>query len=108
MRYNVHSPCAFHNRIAKSLGVLVGAALVATLGLPSAAQAQTPAAPTVTGMGDGTAHSSDGCPPLLQRGGRRLVAWEQNGWMLEYTEPGVPWDDATDEVDGHGDCCNVQ
>ena len=36
MRYNVHSPCAFHNRIAKSLGVLVGAALVATLGLPSA------------------------------------------------------------------------
>ena len=49
MRYNVHSPCAFHSRIAKTLGVLVGAALVATLGLPSAAQAQTPAAPTVTG-----------------------------------------------------------
>ena len=48
MRYNVHSPCAFRNRIAKSIGVLVGAALIATLGLPSAAQAQTPAAPTVT------------------------------------------------------------
>ena len=32
MRYNVHSPCAFHNRIAKSLGVLVAAALVATWG----------------------------------------------------------------------------
>ena len=47
MRYNVHSPCAFHSRIAKTLGVLVGAALVATLGLPSAAQAQTPAAPDV-------------------------------------------------------------
>ena len=41
MRYNVHSPCTFHDRIAKTLGVLVGAALIATLGLPSAAQAQT-------------------------------------------------------------------
>ena len=59
MRYNVHSPCAFRNRIAKTLGVLVGAALVATLGLPSAVQAQTPAAPTVTGTGDGTV-GSDG------------------------------------------------
>ena len=42
MRYNVHSPCAFHSRIAKSIGVFVVAALVATLGLPSAVQAQTP------------------------------------------------------------------
>ena len=41
MRYNVHSPRAFRNRIARYLGVLVAAALVATLGLPSAAQAQT-------------------------------------------------------------------
>ena len=47
MRYNVHPPRAFRNRIAKTLGVLVAAALIATLGLPSAAQAQTPAAPTV-------------------------------------------------------------
>ena len=45
MRYNVHPPHAFRNRIAKSIGVLVAAALVAVLGLPSAAQAQTPAAP---------------------------------------------------------------
>ena len=59
MRYNVHSPCTFHHRITKYLGVLVGAALVATLGLPSAAQAQTPAAPTVIGTGDGTV-GSDG------------------------------------------------
>ena len=36
MRYTVHHPRAFRNRIAKSLGVLVAAALVATLGLPSA------------------------------------------------------------------------
>ena len=53
MRYTVLTPRTFHNRITKYLGVLVGAALVATLGLPSAAQAQTPPAPTVTGMGDG-------------------------------------------------------
>ena len=49
MRYTVLTFRTFHNRITKDLGVLVGAALVATLGLPSAAQAQTPAAPTVTG-----------------------------------------------------------
>ena len=53
MRYNVHQPRAFRNRSARYLGVLVGAALVATLGLPSAVQAQTPPAPTVTGIGDG-------------------------------------------------------
>ena len=41
MRYSVHPSRAFHNRITKDLGVLVGAALVAVLGLPSAAQAQT-------------------------------------------------------------------
>ena len=39
MRYNSHSR-AFRNRIARHLGVLVAAALIATLGLPSAAQAQ--------------------------------------------------------------------
>ena len=65
MRYNVHSPCAFHSRIAKSLGVLVGAALVATLGLPSAAQAQTPAAPTVTGAWSRRWPSAGGIPPPL-------------------------------------------
>ena len=38
MRYNVHQ---FRNRIAKSIGVLVAATLVAVLGLPvTAAQAQ--------------------------------------------------------------------
>ena len=45
MRYNVHPPRAFRNRIAKSIGVLVAAALIATLGLPSAAQAQIKPAP---------------------------------------------------------------
>ena len=41
MRYNVHPSRALRNRIAKSIGVLVAAALIATLGLPSVAQAQT-------------------------------------------------------------------
>ena len=58
MRYTSSHPRAFRNRIARYLWVLVGAALVATLGLPSAAQAQTPAAPTVTGTGDGTVGSN--------------------------------------------------
>ena len=42
MRYTVLTFRTFHNRITKDLGVLVGAALIATLGLPSAAQAQVP------------------------------------------------------------------
>ena len=41
MRYTSSHPHAFRNRIAKSIGVLVAAALIATLGLPSAAQAQS-------------------------------------------------------------------
>ena len=47
MRYSVHPSRAFRNRIAKSIGVLVAAALIATLGLPSVAQAQSPAPPMV-------------------------------------------------------------
>ena len=69
MRYTVHTHRTFHHRITKDLGVLVAAALVATLGLPSAVQAQTPAAPTVTGTGDGTSRRQR--PPLPQRGWRR-------------------------------------
>ena len=48
MRYISSHPHAFRNRIAKSIGVLVAAALVATLWLPSAAQAQTIGAKGVT------------------------------------------------------------
>ena len=40
MRYTVLTSRTFHHRITRYLGVLVGAALIATLGLPSAAQAQ--------------------------------------------------------------------
>ena len=93
MRYNVHPP---RNRITRFLGVLVGAALVATLGLPSAVQAQTPAAPTVTGTGDGTV-GSDGT--ITAMWGQALdSASGQDQWLVEYTEPGVAWDDATELV----------
>ena len=95
MRYNVHSPCAFHSRIAKTIGVLVGAALVATLGLPSAAQAQTPAAPTVTGTGDGTV-GSNGTLTAMWGAPLGSAASDQDQWLLAYTEPGVAWDDATE------------
>ena len=40
MRYSVLTSRTFHNRITRYLGVLVAAALVAALGLPSVAQAQ--------------------------------------------------------------------
>ena len=82
MRYNVHQPRAFRNRIARYLGVLVAAALIATLGLPSAAQAQTPAAPVVTGP-------AAPAPWLLQRGGAAHFDSGQDQWLVEYTEPGV-------------------
>ena len=94
MHYSSHPPRAFRNRIAKTLGVLVGAALIATLGLPSAAQAQTPAAPMVTGTGDGTV-GSDGT--LTATWGNQLgQGTDQDQWLLAYTEPGVAWDDATE------------
>ena len=41
MRYTVLTSRTFHNRITKIHGVLVAAALVAVLGLPGAAQAQS-------------------------------------------------------------------
>ena len=94
MHYSSHPPRAFHSRIAKTLGVLVGAALVATLGLPRAAQAQTPAAPTVTGTGDGTA-GGDPATITATWGSPLVQDSEQDGWKVEYTEPGVAWDDAT-------------
>ena len=89
MRDNVHQS---RNKISR---VLVGAALVATLGLPSAAQAQAPAAPTVTGTGDGTTTGPGGA--VIAKWGGALPTG-QTGWLLEHTEPGVAWDDATKTV----------
>ena len=92
MRYTVHIHRTFHHRITKYLGVLVGAALVSTLGLPSAVQAQTPAAPTViaeTGT-DGSVLAVSWGQPLSDSGED-----PQTHWLLEYTEPGVAWAKAT-------------
>ena len=91
MRYSSHPPRAFRNRIARYLGVLVGAALIATLGLPSAVQAQTPAAPTVIGAGDGTTGADDATINATWGAGGLT---DQTGWKVEYTEPGEPWADA--------------
>ena len=92
MRYTVLTSRTFHNRITKYLGVLVAAALVATLGLPSAAQAQTPAPPTVEGTGDGTVAATAATITASWVGAAGID--EQNGWLVEYTEPGEPWADA--------------
>ena len=94
MHYSSHPPCAFHNRIARYLGVLVAAALVAALGLPSAAQAQTPGAPMVEGAASGTDDAT-----LTVSWGGALPAEVQTAWLLEYTEPGVAWAKATKVID---------
>ena len=99
MHYSSHPPRAFCNRIARNLGVLVAAALVAALGLPSAAQAQKPAAPTVTGTGDGTS----GTPGAIHAmWGNELPDEGQTGWKVEYTAPGIPWDEARELLVGGG------
>ena len=61
MRYTVLTSRTFHNRITRYLGVLVAAALIATLGLPSAVQAQTPRRRR---CGEGTVRSTGFEPPL--------------------------------------------
>ena len=93
MHDNVHQS---RNKIGRFLGVLVGAALVSTLMLPTAAQAQTPDAPKVVGMGAGTATDNTGS--ITASWGQPLGGTgddAQDGWMLEHTEPGVAWDKAT-------------
>ena len=85
MRYNRFS---FLNKSARYIGVLVGAAMIATLGLPSAVQAQTPAAPEVTGTSGADA-------AITATWGQALGAGDQDQWLLEYTEPGVAWAKAT-------------
>ena len=79
MRYNVHSPCAFRSRIAKSIGVLVAAALIATLGLPGAAQAQE-IDPTVT-FTDGDGFNVKWVTTRFETG--EVV----NNWIVTLTRP---------------------
>ena len=83
MRYNVHPPRAFRNRIAKSIGVLVAAALVAVLGLPTAAQAQNITKIEITGA-DSTAESLVATWSL-----RGSSATDFDRWIVTFAEPGT-------------------
>ena len=87
MRYTVLTSRTFHNRITRYLGVLVGAALVAMLGLPTAAQAQTPSRPSVMGFDDGmdffTVLAPDHAPIGATDGNALLF------WVLEINAPGA-------------------
>ena len=83
MHYSSHPPRAFCNRIAKSIGVLVVAALIATLGLPSAAQAQIiPNSP----MGI-TFTDTDGFRFGWDPEGARLDVTNVKNWIVSLTKP---------------------
>ena len=77
MRYNVHPLRAVRHRIARQIGVLVCAALVAVLGLPSMAQAQSITTVTYAdGPGFGVTFSAD-----------RLDTDAVDVWMVTFTNP---------------------
>ena len=81
MRYTSHPPRAFRNRIARYLGVLVAAALIATLGLPGAAQAQSI---------DPTVEFSDGDRLRGQRGQAERLTTPTgviDNWIVTFTKP---------------------
>ena len=81
MRYTVLTSRTFHHRITRYLGVLVGAALVVTLGLPSVAQAQVPTAPTAAYWDANdtfTVESKHAIP---------TTAIGHDYWILEYDSP---------------------
>ena len=82
MRYTVLTYRTFRNRIAKSIGVLLAATFVATLGLPSVAQAQSPAAPTVDFHNETTMIRATWTGDLG-------AATDADNWLLEYTAPGL-------------------
>ena len=77
MHCSSYSPRAFRNRSARYLGVLVAAALVATLGLPSAVQAQTPDPPTVT-------YTDDDFTVMTGHG---VLTDTHSHWVLEHDSP---------------------
>ena len=85
MHYSSHPPCAFRNRIAKYLGVLVGAALVATLGLPSAVQAQTTGLPMVSYFDAPDAFTVSA--PHAPVGGSNDTQMTPTHWVLEVDGP---------------------
>ena len=80
MRYTVLTSRTFHHRITRYLGVLVGAALVATLLLPSAVQAQTTGLPSAEYM-DADDSFTVTTPHAALGGDER--------WVLEINAPNV-------------------
>ena len=82
MHYSVHPSRAFRNRIAKSIGVLVATALIATLGLPSAAQAQAIGAEGVT-FADASGFTVTWTTRLDTSGGADSV----DNWIVTFTRP---------------------
>ena len=87
MRYTSSHPRAFRNRIARYLGVLVGAALVATLGLPSAAAANTLAtgAPTITGTAQVGQTLTAGTTAIMDADGLTSVSYTYQ-WIRVATD----------------------
>ena len=83
MRYTSSHPSTFRNRIAKSIGVLVAAALIATLGLPSAAQAQT-IPNTSTAPGGIVFADTSG---FTVNWTTRLADAHINNWIVTFTKP---------------------
>ena len=85
MRYTVLTFRTFHNRITKDLGVLVGAALIATLGLPSASQAQT-----IDDAPDGVVFADSGDRGFTVNWMTRLAVPADNAgnWIVTFTPPG--------------------
>ena len=87
MHYSSHPPRAFHSRIAKTLGVLVGAALVATLGLPSAAQAQTIPNTVTDGKGNGIVYADLDDFTVNWVPSTRLDTDDLDNWIVTLTKP---------------------
>ena len=89
MRYNaVHPPHAFRNRIAKSIGVPVAAALVAVLLLPATAQAQD-LEPLTSSRGVTYNNDANGFT-LLWTDAARLTLGGNDGlksWIVTVTNP---------------------
>ena len=87
MHSSSHPPRTFHNRSARYLGVLVAAALVAALGLPSVAQAQS-IAPTVD-WHRRYGRCNDGFATITATWTTRLGRQSNvNNWIVTVTKPG--------------------
>ena len=85
MRYTVLTSRTFHNRITRYLGVLVAAALIATLGLPSAAQAQTIPAKGASGEPNGIVYAD--MTGFTVNWTTRLSDANLNNWIVTFTKP---------------------